>query len=272
MSREHVARVALLAFPANVRGSHGPEIVDTLLDLSARSRRAFARESVTLVLAGLRSRARVTAAAGTGRVIADGCCGAAVLWSLLMLVYVLPILTAHQPALSRAEWIVPFALPAALALVGFDRAAGLCGLVWLATFEGLTVSHGISGMGTRLNLEIGAIHAIPFAVMAAAPRTRRRDPRRLLWLVGAVALGLLAPPFGAAFAVMVLAVSAIGLVRLPTDLRPAIAAAIVWTSIGLGALLAVPGFTPVALTTAAGPLIVAAAALRLRSAQRRAFG
>lgn len=147
MTRERVGRAALLAYPSRVRATQGPEMLDTLLDLSVRSRYAFARESTALVFAGLRSRARVTAAAGTGRVIADGCCAAATLWTLLLLVFVLPLLAAHAPAAEREWWVVPFALPAALALVGFDRAAGILGLLWVVVFELLAVSHSLDGWG-----------------------------------------------------------------------------------------------------------------------------
>ena len=67
MSRARLARIALGAYPAPARASHGEEMLATLLDASAGSRRRFVREVADLVRLGLtcarpRLRARVPGA------------------------------------------------------------------------------------------------------------------------------------------------------------------------------------------------------------------
>ena len=97
VSRERVARLALLAYPADVRAARGDEMRATLHDVSAGSGRAFAREAVDLVRLGLRARATATATAGAPRLIADGLCLAGV-WLM-----VLDLATLIDAARSRAR-------------------------------------------------------------------------------------------------------------------------------------------------------------------------
>jgi hypothetical protein len=247
-------------------------MLDTLLDVSGGSIVAFGRESVALALAGLRSRARITAAVGTRRLFADACCAASTLWALVWLAVVLPWLVgAHPHQFAGEALILPLAFPAALALIGFDRAAGITGLAWIAVFEVIVLSHAPDGWRV-VNLPIGLV-ALPYVVMVAAPRARRRDPRRLLVLAVVVLLGLVAPLTPGSLPLFVLlAASLAGLVRLPTDPRLAIASAIVWSGVGVSALMEARYVGPVVWTTATAPLVLGAAILRLRSVRRRAFG
>ena len=78
MSGERIAELALLAYPAARRAARGEEMLATLLDASAGSRRRFAREIADLVRLGLRARGSQTASAGARRIVADGLCLAAV--------------------------------------------------------------------------------------------------------------------------------------------------------------------------------------------------
>src|SRR4051794_13413545 len=72
MSRERIADLALLAYPAGAREVRGEEMLATLHDVRAGSRRGFAREVADLVRLGLRTRATATASVGARRLIADG--------------------------------------------------------------------------------------------------------------------------------------------------------------------------------------------------------
>ena len=78
MSRERIAELALLSYPAAARAARGEEMLATLHDVSADSRRGFAREIADLVRLGLRTRATATASVGARRLLADGLCLAAV--------------------------------------------------------------------------------------------------------------------------------------------------------------------------------------------------
>src|SRR3954467_6557460 len=81
MSRERIAGLGLLSYPAgpprDAREARGEEMLATLHDVSAGSRRGFAREIADLVRLGLRMRATTTATVGARRLIADGLCLAA---------------------------------------------------------------------------------------------------------------------------------------------------------------------------------------------------
>ena len=83
MSRELLVRAGLRAYPLDVRETRGLEMTGTLLDVSAGSVPRFARELLSLVRIGLRTRATRVAAAGPRRVVADGVCLAAV-WLLTL--------------------------------------------------------------------------------------------------------------------------------------------------------------------------------------------
>src|SRR3954447_2764767 len=125
MSRERIAGLALLSYPADAREARGEEMLATLHDVSAGSRRGFAREIADLVRLGLRMRATTTATVGARRLIADGLCLAAA-WIMTLDLSTLVTQRArgmHDPLLAPA----PLALlvtALALALIGRDRLAG----------------------------------------------------------------------------------------------------------------------------------------------------
>jgi hypothetical protein len=97
----------------------------TLLDSSEGSTSAFIGELCDLLRAGLRSRSRATADAGLKRLMADGFCLAAMLW----IAVTISEPSGFQPT-SRRFWLIA----AALALVGYDRVAGLVGFTWIVLF------------------------------------------------------------------------------------------------------------------------------------------
>ena len=110
MTRRRIADLALLSHPSDARAARGEEMLATLHDVSAGSRRGFAREIADLVRLGLRARGSQTASAGARRIVADGLCLAAV-W--LMTLDVSTLLS------QRARGMLD---PAAVCAI--DRAAG----------------------------------------------------------------------------------------------------------------------------------------------------
>ena len=147
MSREGATRVALLAYPRDVRERAGGEMTATLLDASAGSRTRFLRELAGLARAGSRVRAQRTAAIGARRVLADGVCLAAA-WLMTLDLSTLLSQRARgfeDPLL--APWsLILLGAALALVLVGYDRLAGAMALVWTAArFPALLDHH--PGMG-----------------------------------------------------------------------------------------------------------------------------
>ena len=173
----------------------------TLHDVSAGSRRSFAREIADLVRLGLRMRAASTASAGARRLLADGLCLAAV-WLMTLDVSTLLSQRArgmHDPLLS-APSIALLAAVLALALIGHDRLAGAGALVWTALRLPALWDHH-AGL---VNLAPEVLPIVCFCVLVLAPRRRAPDLRRLAWLlVPATLVAAAGPPPGEASPLLV---------------------------------------------------------------------
>jgi hypothetical protein len=241
MRRERAALAALAAFPRDVRERTGREMTATLLDVSSDSRTTFLRELAGLVRAGLRARARHTAAAGAGRVVADGLCLAGV-WVMTLDLSTLLSQRARgfeDPLLAPGSLIL-LAAALALALVGYDRVAGVLALAWTAARFPALLDHrpGMEALLVAVTLPPLAC----FAALVAAPRRRPRDPRRLAWLL--VPLTLVAtfgppdydqsPLLLALVAVGAVLVAAYAIATVTIDPRVAIAAAVPLSTIAVG--------------------------------------
>ncbi len=268
MSRERATRAALLAHPPDVRARVGHEMTATLLDASAGSRTRFARELAALTRAGFNARGQRTAAIGTRRVLADGVCLAAV-WLMTLDLSTLLSQRARgfeDPLLVPSSLIL-LGVALALALVGYDRIAGVAALIWTAARFPLLLDHhpGMAALVVAFTLPSVAC----FAVLVAAPRRRAPDLRRLAWLVVPAALvATFGPPqydqsplLLALVSIVVLLVVIYALATLAADPRIAIAGAI--------PLLIVAGGSAVVLALAA-LLVLATAVARLRQLGRRA--
>ena len=270
MTRERIARAVLRVYPETVRRAHGDEMLATLLDSSDGSTRAFIGELFDLLRAGLRSRSRATADARIGRLIADGFCLAAVLWMAIDACTLFRFQSTHW-----RFWLLAGAL--SLALIGYDRIAGVVALAWIALITALQVHT----LGATWLPHIITWHLGPAAfslVMVLAPRRRTRSPRSLLWLAPVAAVAYASSPHPGALlitSIVFIAISLTGLASLPTDPRLAIAAASVWTSIGimdelnkaLGGGVASPLWLAL---TAPGPIVVALATARVRKLRLKA--
>jgi hypothetical protein len=270
MTRDRIARALLRVYPNTVRRSHGQEMLATLLDSSEGSTRAFIGELCDLLRAGLRSRSRATADAGLKRLMADGFCLAAMLW----IAVTISEPSGFQPT-SRRFWLIAAAL--ALALVGYDRVAGLVGFTCIVLFDVVAPfggqAHvtviGVSDVPQAISQNLGPM--IFLLVMALAPRRRPRDLRRLLWLAPVAAVALAESPGSGLLLISIIVVSVASLASLCTDPRPAIAAALWWTTAGIDwALRTDNAASPLWVALVApGLTVVALAAARVRQLQRQ---
>lgn len=267
MTREQIAALALRAYPERVRATRGPEMLATLLDTSEGSMLALTREIADLLRSGLRLRSRATAAHGLARLVADGFC----LGAMLAIAARISTSVGFQPGRWQF-WLIAAAL--ALALVGYDRIAGLVGLGWILLtnpvdpFGGHVVTVYRTAVPLVLALDLGL--AVPLLVMVLAPRRRPREYRRLLWLAPVGAVGWAWSLGTGAYVVAIFGVSLAGLASLPANPRLAIAVSLWWTSIAVElALLANGALSPLwiglALPT---PIVLALTVARVRHLQR----
>jgi hypothetical protein len=276
MSGERIAGVALLSYPAAARAARGEEMLATVLDASAGSRRRFVREIADLVRLGLRARGSQTASAGARRIVADGLCLAGV-WFLTLDVSTLLSQKArgmHDPLLSSTS-IALLAAILAIALVGYDRLAGAGALVWTALRIPALWDHH-AGI---VNLAPEVLPVACFAVMMLVPRRRTTDPRRVAWLLlPAILVATLGPPNDeqspvllACVAVAAIALVVAALAMLPTDPRVAIAGAVSLSNLGI-AVVAINHDTSLVTRVfiAAAPVVLAIAITRTRRLRRHA--
>lgn len=238
MRRARLAGVALNAYPSGVRAQLGDEMVATLLDVSASSRRRYALELADLVRLGLRARAMETARAGARRIVADGVCLAgAWVMTLNLSVAVSQRWRGMQDPLLATPSLVLLAAALALALVGYDRIAGIGAIVWTA----LRFPDLLAAQPGTFNLATEVVPLACFVVMILAPRRGPIQIRRLGYLLVPIGLIAVAGPPVEGLPVLIALSAALGLVvyaavMLPTDPRIAIAGAIPTSGLGLGVL------------------------------------
>jgi hypothetical protein len=274
MTRARIAGLALLAYPTGARQARGEEMLATLHDVSAGSRRGFAHEIVDLVRLGLRTRATSTASVGARRLLADGLCLAGV-WLMTLDLSTLMAQRArgmHDALLAPAPLVLLLAA-LAVALVGRDRMAGAAALTWTA-LRMPTLWDYHPGI---VNLAPEALPIACFCVMVLAPRRRTVDLRRLGWLIVPATLVLtLGPPNGeqsplllAYVALGAILVTVFALAMLPTDPRVAIAGAVSLSTLGVSVVVHHhDASAPALLFAAAAPLAVAVAVARTRQLRR----
>ena len=242
MIRERIGQAALRAYPPAVRQTRGLEMLGMLLDAGEQSNPAFARESGSLVLGGLRERRAITARAGTRRLIADSCCQAVLIWLTLWIISALNTEFIAGPSQQLLVQQVMLGAILACALIGFERIAAIGGLAAFAA------SGPLGPLGPHTQLVLFARGLVPIAcllVMVRAPRQRPRDPRRLLWLVPVIVLAALQPHAWVGLPEVLAVMSAGGLLRLFHDPRLAIACSLVWIPVLLdGAARQAPASLP----------------------------
>jgi len=281
VTRGDAARIALLSFPRPVRAARGDEMLATLLDASAGSRRRFIGELVDLIKVGLSNRAAQTATVGARRLVADGLCLAAI-WLVTLDLSTLLAQRArsmHDPLLAWPS-IAVLAAVLALALIGLDRLAGAAALVWTALRlpELMDLHPGLAGLAPEV------LPVVCFLVLMLAPRRRAPDLQRLAWLLVPAGLVTLFGPgigdspilFGAVL-LGVCAVVAVAVTMLPSDPRLAIAGAVPLSNLAIMVMLINQQSSPVlwlALVSAPAALVFTVARtgrLRRRSGSARAL-
>jgi hypothetical protein len=230
-----------------------------VLDAGEQSRRAFVRESGSLVLGGLRERRAITARAGTRRLLADSCCQAVLIWWTLWIISALN--TEAIAGRSQQLLVQEVALPAivACALIGYERIAAVSGLAAIAA----SLPPGLQAQPVFLAKVLVPIACL--LVMVCAPRKRPRDARQLLWLLPLAVLAALGPYAHVSLPDVLAVISVGGLLRLLHDPRLAIACSLVWIALLAHAARPGPaglGLLVIVAATAAG-LTLAVAAGRL---------
>ncbi len=233
MIRERVGRAALRAYPPESRAERGEEVLGTLLDASEHSAARFGRETGSLLLAGLRDRAALTASVGSRRLIADAfpqAIAILILWLLRNgLLAEIESVTANGRSVAA---LIVLGILLVCAVVGYDRIAGVAGFVLTVGIVLLADPH--AQLWTRsVTLASTLVPIVCFAVMGLAPRVRPPDPRRLLWLVPAAALAAIVPNTFSGSIAFLAVISLVALVRLPTDPRLALACGLAWATLGL---------------------------------------
>jgi hypothetical protein len=269
VSRSRLATAALHAYPPAARESLGEEMLATVLDVGADSRRRFARELLDLVRGGLRARGLQTSRAGARRIVADGVCLAgAWLMTLDLAVAVAQRWRGMHDSLLTTPSIALLAVVLALALVGFDRVAGAGAVLWLGLRFPALVADEVSPMSL-----VGQVVPLAcFATMISAPRREPPQPRRLVYLLVPAGLIAVAGPPVAGLPVLIALTAALGVtayaaLMLPADPRLAIAGAIPATALGLDRLPHSPNLFPL-LLIATAPAVLAIAVTRTRALRR----
>lgn len=298
--------LATRAYPPDVRDRTGVEMLDTALDLARGSSREALRESLALVRGGLKARANLAAQMGTRRLIANACAQGVTVWGLALLLALLRV--DRLMMITGAGWTpeqtivfvaiqVLLILAIAVALLGYDRGAALLGLAWVATALCQYIVRersllAMAGSERAIHWVVWAlVPLVCYLVMLRQPRTRPRDPRRLVWLAAALAIGL-APSVGATNfgrvaglgdlglpLLALLAALVVGLFLVPVTSTLPLAFALALVAYGLSSWTTPHGFADtqeVALRwamTVAGPLLlVGGATVRLVRARRRVTG
>lgn len=240
-----LAKLALRAYPRELRRDKGPEMLSMMLDIWGESKLGFPRELGSLVVFGLRARMLVAAGAGTRRIVADSCAVAVAIllsltvWDTASTLGV--VLNSGQPV--RDLFVVATWAPLSLLLMGYVRAVGVIGVALLVPIITIEMFSKGGGLANEIDpiAQVGVLLAC-CVLMALTPGARRRRPARVLWLVPIVVLGIaLAPhPIHAPGHVstgleslswperILIALTLVGLLRLTYDPRLVLGCGLVW--------------------------------------------
>jgi hypothetical protein len=234
MTRERIARAALLAYPEGVRAANGIEMLGTVLDAGSQSTAAFCRELAGLASGGLRARITTPAGLSPGRLVADGARYSAILMIAVLFATRLGI-AATLGTFVRTRSLVELAvlgIALAAALVRYDRIAGLATFAWLA----LTLDSPYLIANEKIFAVTFALPVACLLVMILSPRTNGRRLLRVAWLVPIAALGIAGRGYGPSsylvLAPFVLALPA-ALVLAASDQRLVIACSLFATEIAM---------------------------------------
>ncbi len=274
MMRGRLAQAALRCYLPATRTARGAEMLDTLLEASGDRHGVFVRNVGSLVVAGLGERARASARLSAVRTTAE----AAKLASIL---YVCLWLTAGLTALiDRPRWhygspVSVYVFGLLIVLLAWSRGwQRLAGVIGLAGTVLLVVARR-PDFFLPVSIVQPILPAFGFLIMAIAPTRERPSSVAVGALATLVVVSVIVPGANTdGFSeVIVLATASIaGLAVFAVQPRLAIAAAIIWTAIGIE-LIAFGSAQPAPwkLLVTAAPTVLAATAARARVIRHRAI-
>ena len=273
--RGGVARAALRCYPPATRAARGAEMLDTLLEASGDRRGVFVWDVVSLVAAGLGARARVSARWSAARTIVEAAKLASVLYGCLWFTAALVVLIEPR------EWhhqSVVWLCVVGLLIVGLawsqgrQRVAGVVGLACTVAMAVVVVRR--PDLLLPVSIVPPIVPAFGFLTMVIAPTPERPSTLAVVALAALVVVGVFVGANTSRFGqLIVLATASIaGLVVFPVQPRLAIAAAIIWTAIGIELIaFASTQPAPSRLLVMTAPVVLAATAARGRVIRRGAI-
>jgi hypothetical protein len=173
-SREWIGGVVLCCYPRQVRAERGAEMLGTMLDASAGSSGAFARESLLLGIGGLRERASSSARLPVGGLIADGFRWAAIVVASIVTANLVNERWVQHVQVASGSRLLLLGAMFACWLAGYQRASGIVGLVWLARW---VLLGGVGGFHIG-PVVVYLVPLVGFSAMVVAPVGPAREQRR----------------------------------------------------------------------------------------------
>jgi hypothetical protein len=248
-------------------------MLDTLLEASDDRHGGFVWNVVSLVAAGLSERARASARLSAGRTISEAVRLASILYACLWVTAGLAVLIERPAAhyASRVSLLVFGLLIVVLAWwQGRQRFAGVIGLACTTL---LVVAYRPDFL-LPVSVVQPILPAFGYLIMAIAPKRERPSTVAVGALAALVVVSVIVAPAHTGFSqFIVLAIASLaGLAVFAVQPRLAIAAAIIWTAIGVE-LIAFTGAPPAPwkLLVGAAPVVLAATAARARVIGRKAI-
>jgi hypothetical protein len=276
MMRGGLARAALRCYPPATRTARGAEMLDTLLEASGDRHGVFAWNVVSLVAAGLGERARASARLSAGRTIAEAAKLASILYACLWLTAGWVVLIErrgwhHAPGVS--VYMVGLLIVLLAWSLGRQRLAGVIGLA--CTVAAALVVTRRPDLLLPVSIVQPILPGFGYLIMTIAPTRERPSVVAVGALAALVVLSVVVPGANASgfSELIVLATASIaGLAVFAVAPRLAIAAAIIWTAIGIELIaFASTQAAPWKLLVATAPAVLAATAARARVIRRRAI-
>lgn len=241
---------------------------DTLLEATDGQRGAFVWQMLSLIRVGVAERAREGAGTTVARTAADSCKLASILYVVLWLLRLIELHGQRWRAGQPVTVTLVGLLGAIVAwLLARQRVAGVLGAA--CTILLLLRWRQLGGPGP-ISLLIALMPG--FVIMSVAPARRRPSSVAVAGLAALLGVGvILAPGDQGGWSIALLVASVSGLLIFVVQPRLAIAAAIIWTSIGVQAIAG--GTSPHSawtLLVVVAPAVLAASAVRARIVRRTA--
>jgi hypothetical protein len=191
MIREWIVRAGVALHPWEIRHERGAELRGTLLDAGDGSRRDFAREALSVAGCGLLARSASELRWPVRQIAASALC-----WAAVMSVVMFSVgnaATELRPSPGTIEGTHIFVLlfsyllpPLIMVMISthLDRAAGITGVAWVASWFGMmsSISHGIA---VNVVLSNFLLPAMGFVLLTVRP-PESLSAGRLLWVPVAV--------------------------------------------------------------------------------------